>query len=188
MNSPEPSSPSIFSFGVWMSAIAGILVWLLITAYAARHDAWGAPVYYTVGMPLLALMAAALAYSSPERPWRYAVAPYVGQALIGFLLNPTGGVFPLGIILFPILCVPGLVFAYLAAALKAGLLIKSPRRLRRRRIAERDTSKMKVDDLLRELEEEAEQWSNPKVDRRKVHDRRDRSRNPATRDPAPNGD
>lgn len=155
-----------------MSAIAGVLVWLLITAHSARHEAWDSPLYYLVGMPLLAVIAAGFAYVNPDRPWRYALAPYAGQAFAGLLLNPTG-VFPLGMFLFPIFCVPGLLLAYLVMALKAGLLIKIPGRRRKRRISERDTSQMKLDDLMRELEKEAEQWSDPKVDRRKLRDRRE---------------
>jgi hypothetical protein len=145
----------VFSFGVMMAGIAGALSWLLITAYGARHVAWDSPLYYLAAMPALALMSSALAYLNPERPWRYALAPYAGQAAAGLAVSPIGDVLPLGIFLFPLLSLPGMVLAYLAAALKAGLQIRIPKPGKRIRITDKSIRKQKLDELMQELERES---------------------------------
>ena len=116
---PAPRS----SFGVWLLAIAGALSWLMISAYASRGEAWDSPLYYAAGMPVLGLLSALFAYARPVKPWRFAIAPYAGQALVALVMSP-GTLLPIGIFALAFLSVPGLVLSYLAAAFKASQQIK----------------------------------------------------------------
>ena len=69
--------------------------------------------------PLSIVLAGVLGYRFPERPWRWALAVMLAQAV---MLALTGGDFsmlPLGLILFAILALPAAGLALIAARIRS---------------------------------------------------------------------
>jgi hypothetical protein len=93
---------------------AGMLSWIVLARLGHRSEAWDAPLYFQLGIPVLALLSALLGYLEPMRAWRFGLAPYAGQGLVMFALNP-GGNLPLGLITLGILSLPGIAAATLGA-------------------------------------------------------------------------
>jgi hypothetical protein len=100
-----------------IAAAAGAAGWLSITLLTHRREAWDSELYFTAFLPLIAVLIGALAFVAPDRSWRWAFAPFGGQAVVAFVQNPTANLMPLGLIVFAFygaLClVPSTIGAWL---------------------------------------------------------------------------
>ena len=56
-----------------LAFIAGLAICLFITLTSGRKEAWDAPAYFTIGIPLMCLVIFALSYWFPQRAWRWAL-------------------------------------------------------------------------------------------------------------------
>jgi hypothetical protein len=100
---------------VWTTTGVGAVTWLLVSFFGGRREAWDSPLYFMVVMPVVAMTAAAVAFYVPSRPWRWAMLPFAGQAIVAFLQNPTANLMPLGLIVFFVLGLVCLVPTWVAA-------------------------------------------------------------------------
>ena len=100
-----------------IAIVAGAAVWLLIVAISGRNEAWDTGAYFTVGIPLVCLTSAVLAYFAPERSWRWGVLPMVGQFLCLLVMQGPGNLLPLGIIVFAVLSIPSIIAARIGASI-----------------------------------------------------------------------
>jgi hypothetical protein len=98
-----------------LSASAGALGWMAITASSGRREAWDSELYFVVFLPAIAILVAWLGFLSPRGAWRWAFVPFAAQALVALVQNPTGGLLPLGLIVFAVLGAVCLVPAVVAA-------------------------------------------------------------------------
>jgi hypothetical protein len=60
----------------WLYVVAivfGVLVWSFVSATSGRREAWDSGLYFSVGMPIVCVISAALGYFEPSRPWRWGV-------------------------------------------------------------------------------------------------------------------
>lgn len=80
--------------------VAGAATWLYVARVSHRVEAWDSEVYFSVGLPVIGVLAAVLAFLVPTRPWRWAFLPFAGQAVAAFVQNPTANLLPLGLIAF----------------------------------------------------------------------------------------
>jgi hypothetical protein len=88
----------------WIAAAAaGAVGWIAVTLIDGRREAWDSGLYFGGLFPILGVLVGALAFLAPQRPARIAFASVGGQALVATLQNPTGGLLPLGLILFAML-------------------------------------------------------------------------------------
>jgi hypothetical protein len=101
-------------------AIAGGLLLMFVAAeVSGRREAWDSGLYWAVFYPLSIVACSVLGYLFPERAWRWALAFFLGQCVAMLLRNgELGNLFPLGLVLFGILSLPGVVVAKLGAKLK----------------------------------------------------------------------
>ncbi len=97
--------------------VAGIVVWGLISALSGQREAWDSDWYMTVGMPVLALLAAIFGYVEPKRSWKWGVLLVVGQAAWMFGTQGFGNLWPLGLVAFGIFALPLVLTARLGAAI-----------------------------------------------------------------------
>ena len=104
----------------WAYVAAGLLgaaTWLVVSTMGGRREAWDSDIYFSVALPVIGVCAAVLGFLIPRRPWRWAFVPFGGQALVALVQNPTGGLLPLGLIVFGLFGVACLIPAYAGAKL-----------------------------------------------------------------------
>ena len=104
-----------------IAAGAGAAGWLTIGLLTHRGEAWDSELYFTAFLPAIALVVGTVAFLAPERPWRWAFAPFGGQAVVAFLKNPTANLMPLGLIVFAFYGALCLVPANVGAAIRRRL-------------------------------------------------------------------
>ncbi|MBU6482934.1 MAG: hypothetical protein KGS09_20640 [Nitrospirae bacterium] len=105
-------------FWLYLGAIVcGVLVWAFVSATSGRREAWDSGLYFSVGMPIVCVISAAIGYFEPSRPWRWGVVPLIGQFFWMLLTQGPGNLLPLGGIVFGILSLPSIVTAQIGASL-----------------------------------------------------------------------
>jgi len=104
----------------WLYGVAfvsGMAVWILVCAYSGRREAWDSGLYFTVGIPVVCLVAGVLGYVEPERPWRWGIVPLIGQAVWMLVSQGVGNLLPLGLVVFGIFSIPSILTAIVGAAI-----------------------------------------------------------------------
>lgn len=101
-----------------IAALAGGVGWIVISLLSGRREAWDSEVYFGLFLPLIAVLIAWLGYLAPRRAWRWAFAPFGGQALAAFIQNPTANMMPLGLLVFAILGLVCVVPALMGSAMR----------------------------------------------------------------------
>ncbi len=101
------------------SAAAGFAVCLAITLITGRREAWDAPAYFSVGIPLLCVVIFAISYRFPRRPWRWTLSMAAGQAAALALGGGSLSLWPLAIIAMTVVSVPQFVAGLIAARIAA---------------------------------------------------------------------
>ena len=97
--------------------VSGALVWILVSSYSGKREAWDSDLYFTFGIPALCFVAGILGYVEPHRAWRWGIVPLFGQGVWMFASQGLGNLFPLGLLVLGLFAVPPIVTAKLGAAL-----------------------------------------------------------------------
>ena len=100
-----------------VAIVGGAAVWAFIAHASGRAEAWDSGVYFAVGIPAMCVISFVLALFQPERSWRWGVFPMVGQLVWLLLSEGSGTMLPLGVILFGVLSIPGIVAARIGASI-----------------------------------------------------------------------
>ena len=106
----------------WLYALAvvtGVVTWAAISTISGRREAWDSAWYFSVGMPIVCVISAVLGFIEPQKPWRWGVAPLIGQFFWMLLTQGPGNLLPLGIVVFAVLSVPSILTAKLGAFMAA---------------------------------------------------------------------
>src|SRR4051812_30573788 len=94
----------------------GITLWLASSISTGKREAWDSSAYWGIAYPTAVLACAFLGYFFPDRPWRWAIALFEAQFLAMCLRNgELGGLWPLGLAMFAVIALPGVVAARFAA-------------------------------------------------------------------------
>ena len=90
----------------------GLLVWISLSMYSGRKEAWDTPEYFTIGFPIMCIVAGTLAAIEPDRPCRWGVSLLLAQIIWCLLSQGTiGNLWPIAILFQMILFVPLLIAA-----------------------------------------------------------------------------
>jgi hypothetical protein len=81
-----------------IAAAGGTILWVATTVVSGRKEAWDSPLYWSAAYPLGIAIAGVLGYVATDRPWRWALALMLAQALTLAIT--------LGLILFGVLAAP----------------------------------------------------------------------------------
>jgi hypothetical protein len=101
---------------VLTALILGALLWWIAAALSGRREAWDGAAYWALAYPLSIAACAWLGYRYPQRPWRWALLLFEGQFLAMCVRNgELGNLWPMGMLLFAIVGLPGVLAARLAA-------------------------------------------------------------------------
>jgi len=100
-----------------LAVLVGIVVWIGVSTASGRREAWDSEWYFLIGMPLVCLTSASFGMIEPSRPWRWGVAPLVGQFFWMLFTQGPGNLLPLGVVVFGMLSVPSIITARIGAFL-----------------------------------------------------------------------
>jgi hypothetical protein len=102
-----------------LAIAAGMLLWFAGAEFTGRREAWDSGLYWTAFYPLALAACGLLGYRFPERSHRWALALFFAQCLaMGIRNGEIGNLFPLGLIVFGVLSLPGIAVAKLGARMK----------------------------------------------------------------------
>jgi hypothetical protein len=101
-----------------LSAVIGAALWWAAAFISGRREPWDGAAYWALAYPLSILACALLGYSYPERSWRWALVLFEAQffAMCVHSGEP-GNLWPLGMVLFALVALPGVFAARLTARL-----------------------------------------------------------------------
>ncbi|MBI3608296.1 MAG: hypothetical protein HY207_10035 [Nitrospirae bacterium] len=102
----------------WLYAaaiVSGIFVWILVSALSGRREAWDSQWYFLVGMPVVCVVSACLAFFEPSRPWRWGMIPLAAQAVWMIVTQGPGNLLPIGLVVFGVLAIPSMTTAQIGA-------------------------------------------------------------------------
>jgi hypothetical protein len=103
----------------FVSIATGILLELGIHVLSGRREAWDSPQYWTVGLPLAAVVALLLGFLSRGTAWRWSVLVVPSQVTTMMVRSgEISGLWPLMLILASILSAPFVVAAWIGSRLR----------------------------------------------------------------------
>jgi hypothetical protein len=100
-----------------LSATAGFAVCIAITLATGKKEAWDSGLYFTIGIPLMCVIAFGLGWKFPEKAWRWALGIALGQSVAMLLGGGSLSLWPLAIVAMTILSLPQCVAALLGSRL-----------------------------------------------------------------------
>lgn len=101
---------------VTAAAFAGVALWFGTSILTGKREAWDGSTYWAITYPLAIVVCALLGYSHPERPWRWVMVLFLAQFIAMSVRNgELGNLSPLGMVLFAVLALPGIVVAKVSA-------------------------------------------------------------------------
>jgi hypothetical protein len=105
---------------VSVAAIVGAVLWFAAAMLSGRREAWDGAAYWALAYPAAILVCAYLGYSHPDRPWRWALVLFQAQFIAMCVRNgELGSLWPLGVMMFAAIALPGIVVATLSAHLRS---------------------------------------------------------------------
>lgn len=97
---------------LFIAILFGTALWLVPSALTGKREAWDTSTYWVVSYPIAIIASGFLGRSYPERAWRWPVALFEAQAVAMCIRNgEIGNLLPVGVVLFAIIAVPGVVAA-----------------------------------------------------------------------------
>jgi hypothetical protein len=102
----------------WLYGFAvgiGIAMWIVVSSLSGRREAWDSEWYFLIGVPVICVVSAALGFLETSSPWRWGVAPLVGQFSWMLVTQGPGNLLPLGVLVFGVLSLPSVMTAKLGA-------------------------------------------------------------------------
>lgn len=102
--------------------MAGISLWFWAALASGAREPWDVPLYWNAVYPVAMVVAGALGYAFPERPWRWALTMFIAQFVAMTLrASELGNLWPLGLLMFVALSLPGMAFGKVGAWLRRKL-------------------------------------------------------------------
>jgi hypothetical protein len=115
-NAPgQRPSPATVPYVV--SLLAGLVICLVIAKLGGRREPWDTSLYFVAGIPLMCVVAFAVAYVYPVKAWRWVLSMAVGQSIALVLGGGSLSLWPLGIVAMTVLSLPQFVAAIIASKL-----------------------------------------------------------------------
>ncbi|MEI7430960.1 MAG: hypothetical protein WCL27_10945 [Betaproteobacteria bacterium] len=103
---------------VSLAIVVGAALWLTTVELSGKSEAWDSAIYWELAYPLALLTCALLGRAYPKRSWRWALVLFEAQLVAMCLRNGEfGSLLPLGVVLFAILALPGMLVAMFTARL-----------------------------------------------------------------------
>jgi len=96
--------------------VLGFALWFVSSLLTSKREPWDASSYWVLVYPLAIAACALLGYRYPERPWRWPLVLFEAQFIAMCVRNgELGNLWLLGMLLFAVIALPGIVAATVAA-------------------------------------------------------------------------
>jgi peptidoglycan/LPS O-acetylase OafA/YrhL len=106
-----------------ITALLGMALWFIASIKLGKREPWDDPFYWGIVYPVAILASGILGGLFPERPWRWALTLFLAQFIAMTIRNgEPGNLWPLGLLLFCVMAVPGIILAKLGARIRRRLL------------------------------------------------------------------
>lgn len=89
-----------------LSFCLGLLLWGATAQLGHSREPWDNALYWQAAYPLAILLSAALGFSFPKRPWRWALVLMFSQVLVMIATGSDLSLFPLGLAVLVLLSLP----------------------------------------------------------------------------------
>ena len=108
-----------------LSTLIGALVWIIIGSVVEMNEAWDSSVYYSVGLPVMAVAVIVISGMWPAKPWRWAVLMVLAQAAVLFYQSPSSmNLWPLTLVIFLVLIAVLTILAFLGSIIRKRIIEK----------------------------------------------------------------
>jgi hypothetical protein len=99
-----------------IALVAGIVLWFAASFITGRREPWDSSSYWWLIYPVAIAACGYLGYRYPARAWLAAFILFQAQ-FVGMVIRngELGNLWPLGLALFAIIAIPGMIVAALAA-------------------------------------------------------------------------
>ena len=98
------------------ATLLGLALWSLASLLTTRREPWDGSLYWVLVYPASLVACAALAYRAPQQPVLMSLVLFESQFLAqGVRAGDPGNLWPLGMVLFAVIAVPGIIAATVAA-------------------------------------------------------------------------
>jgi hypothetical protein len=99
-----------------IALVAGVVLWFAASFITGRREPWDSSTYWWLIYPVAIAACGYLGYRYPARAWLSAFVLFQAQ-FVGMVIRngELGNLWPLGLALFAIIAIPGMVVAALAA-------------------------------------------------------------------------
>ena len=102
-----------------LAALAGMGLWFATSYISGSREPWDARIYWNAAYPLAIVLSGIFGFYFPLRPWRWAVTLFISQFPAMVIRNgEIGNLWSLGLMLFAVLSIPGIVVGSLAARIR----------------------------------------------------------------------
>jgi hypothetical protein len=97
------------------AALTGLGVCLAISLATGRKEAWDSSLYFSLGIPVMALVVFAISYAFPRSAWRWTIAMALGQSVAMLMSGNSLSLWPLSIIAMTICSLPQFAAGFAAS-------------------------------------------------------------------------
>jgi len=99
------------------AGICGFVVYVAITSATGKNEAWDDGSYYTIGVPVMSIVAFVIGYRFPHKPWRWALSMAGGQVLAALLHGSSLNLLPIAMIFMAVISTPQVLAAFIGSKL-----------------------------------------------------------------------
>ena len=116
MDEAVRTRPAIWRLPTLAALAVGAILWILGGLASGQREPWDSGFYWSGVYPLSLLAGLLLAWWMPQRAWRWPLLVFLGQ-FVGATLRAgeVSNLWPIAIVMFVALAVPGMVLAMLVA-------------------------------------------------------------------------
>jgi hypothetical protein len=110
-----------------ISVATGMVLWFAAMASSGKREPWDDPTYWSVVYPAAIIVSGLLGFFFSKRSWRWPLALFCGQFLaMTIRAGELGNLWPLGLLLFLVMSMPGIAIAKLGEWLNGKISPRQP--------------------------------------------------------------
>ena len=117
---PAENRTTVKSFPYILSILIGAGTWWIVGLWSGIEEAWDGGLYWSIGIPAMAVGALCIGIKWPSKPWRWGLLLGAGQAIALFIQTfpDIPNLWPVSLVIFAVLSLPLVLAAWLGSFLR----------------------------------------------------------------------